>query len=327
MSDRPPRRQLVLGSRGSALARIQATRVADALRDAWPGIDVETRWITTTGDRVLDEPLPEIGGKGVFTAELEVALLDGEIDAAVHSLKDLPTDLGEGFRVLGVPEREDPRDVLVGPGGPMRLEDLSTDAVVGTSSLRRAAQLLARCPGCRVEDVRGNVETRVEKMREGEYDAVVLAAAGLLRLGMLDPERAIFLEPPEWLPAPGQGALAVEGRDGDAATRSIVARVERPELRSAVEAERGLLAELEGGCLVPIGAWARLEGGELRLDAVVLSPDGGRELRARGSVAFDPAGEDASESYRSAAGLGRRVARDLIEQGADRILDRLEERA
>lgn len=308
-----PRERLVLGSRASDLARTQARRVAALLEEAWPGLTVEIEWITTTGDRVLDKPLPEIGGKGLFTAELEAALRQEEIDAAVHSLKDLPTDLGGEFAVLGVPEREDPRDVLLGPGGGLQPGDLPEGAVVGTSSLRRKAQLLARRPDCRVRDVRGNVETRVEKMHDGAYDAVLLAAAGLRRLELLGAGTA-FLEPPGWLPAPGQGALGVEGRADDAATRRLLSRLEADDVRAEVEAERALLATLEGGCLVPVGALGRVDGSDLRLDAVVLPEDGSRELRASGS---SPPGE--------AAALGRRLADELLEAGADRILAELEE--
>lgn len=304
-----PASRIVLGSRKSDLARAQARRVASDLRGAWPGLEVETVWITTTGDRVLDRPLPEIGGKGVFTAELEAALLDGEIDAAVHSLKDLPTDLGDSFEVLGVPGREDPRDVLLGPDGTMGLEELDEEAVVGTSSLRRRAQLLARRPDCRVRDLRGNVETRVEKMRRGDYDAVILAAAGLLRLELVDAGEAVYLETPEWLPAPAQGALGVEGRAGDETTRALVERLEDPDVRSAVDAERSFLATLRGGCLVPVGARGRVAEGRVRLDAVVLTTDGRTELRASG------------ESGRgSSRALGRRLAENLLARGADRIL-------
>ena len=311
-----PTPRIVLGSRSSDLARAQAGQVASELRGAWPGLDVETVWITTTGDRVLDRSLPEIGGKGVFTAELEAALEEGEIDAAVHSLKDLPTELGDSFDVLGVPARADPRDVLLGPQGPMALEGLEEGAVVGTSSLRRKAQLLARRPDCRVDDLRGNVETRVEKMRAGDYDAVILAAAGLLRLELLDPDGAVFLEPPAWLPAPAQGALGVEGRAGDEATRALVERLEDPDVRLEVEAERTFLATLQGGCLVPVGARARVEGDRIRLDTVVLSTDGETELRASGE-----SGRDSGDA------LGRRLAEKLLDEGADEILDEVREAA
>lgn len=304
-----PTGRVVLGARTSRLARTQADLVAEGLRAAWPGLDVEVVGIDTTGDRMLDEPLTEIGGKGVFTLELEAALREGEIDAAVHSLKDLPTDLGEEFEVLGVPGREEARDVLLGPDGPMALEELEEGAVVGTSSLRRAAQLRAQRPDCRVEDLRGNVGTRVEKMRDGACDAAVLAAAGLLRLGKLDDD-ARLLGPPEWLPAPGQGALGVEGRTGDEAVAELVGRLEDEGTRAAVRSERVFLATLQGGCLVPVGAWARVTEGRLRLETVVLSTDGGEELRATGEA-----------SLASAASLGRRLAERLKAEGADRILE------
>ena len=309
-----PRDRVVLGSRASDLARVQARRVAGLLEEAWPGLAVEIEWITTTGDRVLDKPLPEIGGKGLFTAELEAALRQGEIDAAVHSLKDLPTDLGGEFAVLGVPEREDPRDVLLGPGGSLQPEELAEGSVVGTSSLRRKAQLLARRPDCLVRDVRGNVETRVGKMRDGDYDAVLLAAAGLRRLELLEAGTEL-LEPPGWLPAPGQGALGVEGRAEDGPIRRLLARLEDADVRAEVTAERSLLATLQGGCLVPVGALGRVLEGELRLDAVVLPEDGSRALRASGTA--PPAGAES---------LGRRLAERLLEDGADRILAELEER-
>lgn len=308
-----PQPRIVLGTRTSQLARTQTDAVAGALEAAWPGLEVEVAGITTTGDRVLDEPLSEIGGKGVFTRELEAALREGEIDAAVHSLKDLPTDLGEEFEVLGVPERAEARDVLLGRDGPVSLDALAEGAVVGTSSLRRAAQLRARRPDCRVEDLRGNVETRVEKMRGGGYDAVVLAAAGLSRLGMLEGD-AVLLSPPEWLPAPAQGALGVEGRAGDEAVAALVARLEDEATRAAVRAERSFLATLQGGCLVPVGAWARDRAGRLRLETVVLSTDGEEVLRATGE-----------SSRASAASLGRRLAERLLAEGAGRILAEVRE--
>lgn len=313
---RPPLDRVAIGSRRSRLARIQADRVIEALRDRWPDLEVEWVGVVTRGDRVLDRPIASIGGKGLFTAELETALRDGTVDVAVHSLKDLPTDMGAGFAVLGYPEREDPRDVLLGPRGPLSLDDLPENARVGTSSLRRQAQLLARRPDVSVRSIRGNVETRVEKMEAGDFDAIVLAAAGVLRLGLLsrrEIERAA-LESPAWLPAPGQGALGLEGRSDDAAMRALVAAIEDPDVRDAVTAERSLLAELEGGCLVPIGARARVvDGGELQLDAVVASPDGAEVVRAAGRDERD-----------EAVALGRAVARELVSRGADEILARLE---
>ncbi len=304
---------LVLGSRTSRLARIQARRVAGRLRRAWPGLEVEVRGMTTRGDRVLDLSLPEIGGKGVFTAELEAALAEGEVDLAVHSLKDLPTDLPEGLALVCVPEREDPRDVLVWPGGDGGVAELPEGSLVGTSSLRRKAQLLARRPDCRVEPIRGNVDTRVEKCARGSYDAVILAAAGLLRLGMEDVVSR-WLPAEEWLPAAGQGALALEGRAGDGGVEALLEGIRRPDLEAEVEAERSLLAALDVGCRIPLGARARVRDGEVSLQAGVFSPDGSEAIRVAESAPPDRARE-----------LGRRVAEGLRDEGAERILAPLRE--
>lgn len=299
-----------IGARKSKLARVQAELVGDALRRAHPGLDVEFVWLLTEGDRVLDRPLPEIGGKGLFTARLETALAEGEIDAAVHSLKDLPTRLGPGFVIGCVPGREDPRDVLLGPDGPTELEALREGATVGTSSPRRMAQLRALRPDCDTRAIRGNVGTRIRKMREGRVDALLLAAAGLLRLGLLEDGEGGRLDPPAWLPAPAQGALAVEVRGDDEAALDLLAPIEDPAARSAVQAERSLLATLEGGCQVPVGALARRrQGGQLRLDAVVLAEDGSRVLRASGAG-----------SAAEAAALGASVGRELLERGAADLL-------
>lgn len=308
----PPVERLVLGTRGSRLALWQANRVADLLRERWPGLEARVRTLDTRGDRRPDVSIPELGGKGVFTAELEAALLQGEVDLAVHSLKDLPTELPEGLATLGVPERADARDVLVWPGGSGGVDELPEGSVVGTSSLRRQAQLLARRPDCSVEPLRGNVETRVEKARGDDYDAVVLAAAGLQRLD-LDAAVTAYLDSPEWLPAPAQGALGLEGRSDDGATRTTVAAVQDPGVAAEVTAERAFLSEVEGGCRVPIGARARREGNDLRLDATVLSPDGTREIRER-------AAGDADRPER----VGRELGRRMLEMGADEILAELD---
>lgn len=308
----PPAERLVLGTRGSRLALWQANRVADLLRRRWPDLEAEVRTIDTRGDRRPDVSIPELGGKGVFTAELEAALLQGEVDLAVHSLKDLPTELPDGLATLGVPERADARDVLVWPGGDGGVDELPDGCVVGTSSLRRQAQLLARRPDCSVEPIRGNVETRVEKARGDDYDAVVLAAAGLLRLE-LDAAVTAYLDPPEWLPAPAQGALGLEGRSDDEATRTTVAAVQDPGVAAEVTAERAFLAEVEGGCRVPIGARARRDGNELRLEATVLSPDGTREIRER-------AAGDADRPEQ----VGRELGRRMLAMGADEILAELD---
>ncbi len=311
-SARPPLERVVIGSRRSNLAREQAARVGRRIQTAWPGLEVAYAATTTEGDRVLDRPLPEVGGKGLFTAELEEALRNGRVDLAVHSLKDLPTESTRGLAVLAVPEREDPRDVLLSPSGG-RLEALEEGAVVGTSSLRRAALLLRRRPDCRVSSIRGNVETRLRKLDEGSYGALVLAAAGLERLGLLRSRLAAgeagVLEPTEWLPAPGQGALAVQGRSDDEAVRRVARAIEDAESRASTTAERAFLAGLDGGCRVPIGAWARWEGDRIALRGIVLSADGREavEDEIRG-----PPGEPEE--------TGRRLAERLRQRGAERLL-------
>lgn len=301
------RETLVIGSRRSPLARAQAERVAQLVRSAWPALEVETAWMDSEGDRRRDEPLPEIGGKGVFTAELEGALLEADIDVAVHSLKDLPTSLPDGLDLLAVPEREDPRDVLVTPGC-VSLDQLKVGARVGTSSLRRRAQLLSVRPDCRPLDVRGNVETRLAKLEAGEYDALLLAAAGLKRLGRLQPGMC-FLDPPRWLPAPGQGALGLEGRSDDERVRGLLDAIDDAEARSATECERALLAALGGGCQIPFGALAIRDSESLTLHAAVFSEDGDTAVRV-----------STKGDLRDAIGLGRLVAEELRCRGADRLL-------
>lgn len=263
--------------------------------------------MATEGDRVLDRPIPELGGKGVFTAELETALRAGTIDAAVHSLKDLPTYSDASLTVLAVPFREDARDVLV-YREEAGLDDLPRGSVVGTSSLRRRAQLLRLRPDCAVEPIRGNVETRLRKWREGRYDALLLAAAGLRRLGGLPPE-ATPLSPEEWIPAPAQGALGVQARDEPGGVRTLLEAIDDPEARTQVTAERAFLARLEGSCRVPVGALATLEGEGFLLRGIVLSPDGRNTAAGtRGGAAHD------------AAKVGRELAEELLAAGADRIL-------
>ena len=298
---------LLIGSRKSALARSQAEWVARLVSAAWPELQVRNVWMDTEGDRKRDVPLPAIGGKGLFTAELEAAILDGAIDIAVHSLKDLPTDLPPGLALLAVPEREDPADVLVSAEG-LRLSELEDGARVGTSSLRRRALLLNARPECRPLDVRGNVETRLAKLERDEYDALLLAAAGLKRLGRLSPTMRA-LEAPAWLPAPGQGALGIEGRADDERVHGLLDAIEDQRARAETDCERSVLAALGGGCQVPIGALALRKGGDLTVHAAVLSEDGSQAIRAstRGPVG-------------DAVGLGRLVADELRARGADELL-------
>ena len=286
------------------------------LESAWPGIRLEYVTISTGGDREAERPLPEIGLKGLFTAELERALGQGTVDVAVHSAKDLPTELDPALTMLAVTEREDPRDALVTGRAvreARRVEDLPSGTVVGTSSLRRRAQLLRWHPECVPRPIRGNVETRLAKLERGEYDALILASAGLARLGLLD-ERVCPLEPTEWLPAPGQGALAVEGRSSDGPVREAARAVEDEETRSAVTAERAFLAALEGGCQVPIGALARPIGSELELRGQLLSLDG---RRVASGVRRGPRSEPGR--------LGRLLAAELLERGGREILEELRE--
>lgn len=274
---------------------------------AWPKLQVRNVWMDTEGDRKRDVPLPAIGGKGLFTAELEAAILDGEIDIAVHSLKDLPTDLPSGLALLAVPEREDPSDVLVSKQG-LSLSELQDGARVGTSSLRRRALLLDARPDCRPLDVRGNVDTRLAKLERGDYEAILLAAAGLKRLGKLS-RTMQSLEAPAWLPAPGQGALGIEGRADDERVHGLLDAIEDQRARAETDCERSVLASLGGGCQVPIGALALRRGESLTLHAAVLSEDGSQAIRAstRGSV------DDA-------VGLGRLLAEELRARGADKLL-------
>ncbi len=297
-----------IGTRGSLLALKQSGDVRDALEKAWPGLIVELVIIKTTGDKILDVPLAKVGGKGLFVKEIEDALLAGSVDLAVHSMKDVPAVLPDGLEIGVVPSREDPRDVLVLHGG-KALGDVPHGGRVGTSSLRRAAQVRKLRPDIRVETLRGNLETRLRKVREGMYEAIILAAAGLHRMGWQDRITA-YLDPSEFLPAIGQGAIGIEIRSGDQKIQKILEPLHDPGTALAVEAERSLLRALEGGCQVPIGGFARVDGDRLELTGLVASIDGGELFRvSREGTSDDP------------GSLGLRVARDLLELGAKRILD------
>jgi hydroxymethylbilane synthase len=294
---------LTIGSRGSQLALWQARWIRSRLEEMGETCRIEV--IRTTGDKIIDVPLAIVGTKGVFTKEIEEALTRGGIDLAVHSMKDLPTVLPEGLVVAAVPEREDPRDALLG----RKLHDLPHGGKVGTSSLRRAAQLRALRPDLEVEPVRGNLETRLRKLDEGRYDAIVLAAAGLKRMGW-EGRIAEILSTNYMCPAAGQGALAVETRSDGGPAEQISRKLDHPETRLAVTAERALLASLGGGCQVPIGACAAVEEGELRLTAVVCTPDGRRLIR-----------RNASGAPAAAEELGRELGEALLAAGADEILE------
>ena len=292
---------LVIGTRGSALARTQSEWIASRLRAF--GHAVELRIISTRGDREQDRPIPELGGKGLFTAELEAALRAGEIHIAVHSLKDLPVEDADGIQLVAIPEREDWHDVLV-TRGKVPLDRLPQGARVGTASRRRRALLLAERPDLQLMPLRGNVDTRLGKALSGELDAVVLAAAGLRRLG--HEEHATVALP--ILPAPGQGALGVQAAADAGPVHETLAMLHHEQTARAVIAERAMLAELEGGCSTPIGALAEVDGSMIRLQGVVASLDGTRVVR------------DEARGQDSVA-LGRQLGKALRQQGAGEILD------
>jgi len=263
---------LRLGTRGSLLARTQSGIVAAALEHAFAGLRVELVTFKTSGDKIADRPLHEVGGKGLFTKELELALLAGQIDFAVHSYKDMPTTMPlveqSGLIVAAVPLREDPRDVLVA-GRPMTIADLPPGARVGTGSLRRQCQLLALRPDLHVEPIRGNIDTRLRKQREGEFDAVVMAMAGVRRAQLFDPATMRPIEPNVLIPAPAQGALALQCRRDDERTQSYLRALSDPSTAACTEAERALVAALNGDCLSPIAAIATISGGQMTLHAAV----------------------------------------------------------
>jgi len=302
-----------IATRRSPLAKWQANHVADLLRRNEPGLDVRLHELVTRGDKILDVPLSEVGGKGLFVKEIEDALLAGDAEIAVHSMKDLPAQIAPGLVLGAVPEREDPRDALCSPRW-KTLDKLPRGARVGTASLRRSAQLKALRPDLEMHVVRGNVETRLRKAKEG-LDAVVLAYAGLRRLGLAEHATYVFT-PEEMLPAVAQGALALEARGADAATLARLARLEHAETRIRTEAERGFLARIEGGCQVPIAGHARVEGGKVVLRALVASLDGKNVIR--GERSGPPAG---------ARAMGETLAEELLSKGAAAILRECEGKA
>ncbi|NLG72884.1 MAG: hydroxymethylbilane synthase [Chloroflexi bacterium] len=272
---------LTFATRPSKLARWQTNWVMSALQRAWPGLECRQVVITTQGDRNLDQPLPEIGGKGLFTQELEAELLAGKVQAAVHSLKDLPFEDPPGLAVGAIPRRADVRDVLISKDG-LTLDQLPPGALVGTSSLRRTAQLRAYRPDLRVEPLRGNVDTRIRRALEGQFDAILLAGAGVTRLGLSE-HISQWLPLEVMLPAPGQGALAVQCRSGDEQTLNYLAAIDDSQTRQAVLAERVFLAALGGGCSLPVGAYAVVQDGQIHLQGAAAAVDGSRLVRVQAS--------------------------------------------
>jgi hydroxymethylbilane synthase len=299
--------KLIFATRPSALARWQTQWVMAALQTAHPGLVCEEKIITTQGDKILDKPLPEIGGKGLFTQELESELLSGAVHCAVHSLKDLPVENPERLTVGCVPIRAEVRDALISARG-YTLESLPPAAVVGTSSLRRAAQILSARPDVTIASLRGNVDTRLRKALEGQYDAIILAGAGLTRLG-LESHVTEWLSLDVMLPAPGQGALAIQCRSDDEETLSLLSALEDASTRAAVTAERQFLLGLGGGCAVPVAAYAAVSGqpSVISLAGLVASVDGKKLIKVTADGA-DP------------FALGKSLAQEAIVRGADEIL-------
>jgi hydroxymethylbilane synthase len=298
---------LVIATRKSRLALWQAEHVAARLKGAHPGLEVTLLPLSTRGDELIDRRLDKVGGKGLFVKELETAMAEGRADLAVHSMKDMPAELPPGFTLAAITAREDPRDALVS-GKFSSLREMPRGSTLGTSSLRRSAQVGERYPGIEAKLLRGNVETRIAKLERGEYDAILLAAAGLKRLG-LENRIASLIDPKDMLPAPGQGALGIECVDGRAEVAALLGRLADPVTADCVRAERTVSRALGGSCTLPLAAFAEIHAGEIRLRALVASSDGRRVVRA------ECAGPRADPEA-----LGERAAEDLRRQGAEEIL-------
>lgn len=304
------RDKIVIGTRKSVLALWQAEYVAARLREAYPDLTVELLPVSTRGDEILDMPLAEIGGKGLFIRELEYLIREGRADMAVHSLKDMPAELPPDFTLAAVTDREDPRDAFVSLKY-RSIAELPAGAKVGTSSLRRQSQLLHRRSDLRIESLRGNVQTRLRKLDEGQYDAVILAAAGLKRLGLGD-RIGSYLSTEESIPAAGQGVMAVEARKDDAELREMLAFLHNEKVASCIAAERAFLGRVGGDCKVPAGAFAEAEGERIRVDAFISSEDGKRFYRrfVSGPIA-------------EAETLGASVAGALLDDGGRAVLEEI----
>ena len=297
-------KRIRIGTRGSKLALRQTAWVRERIAERHSGIQIEVVRIKTTGDTITDVPLATVGGKGLFVKEIEEALLRKEIDLAVHSMKDVPTELPSGLHLGAIAEREDPRDVLVSRDG-VRLQALPPGARMGTSSLRRGVQLLGVNPQWEIIPLRGNLDTRIRKLKTDDLDAVILAAAGVSRMGLED-RVTEYLSPDVMLPAVGQGALGIECRQ-EGAVNALIAFLNHSESAMAVEGERAFLRRLEGGCQVPIAAYGEMHAGELILRGMVAHLDGSRFFRAEAQ------GDDPT-------GVGEQLAEDLLAQGADKVL-------
>lgn len=311
------RNRFVIGTRGSALALVQANYIAALVRQARPHLEVEVKVIKTTGDKIRDVALSKLGSKGLFTKELELELLEGTIDCCVHSMKDVPTELPQGLVIGSMPLREDMRDVLVSNVG-ATLEELPSGARVGTGSLRRRAQLKALRPDLELVELRGNLDTRLKKVEEGQLDAAILAAAGIKRMGWQERITA-YLQITDMVPAVGQGAIGVEIREEDLFTRDIVETFDHRPTHKSVEAERILMNALEGGCQVPMGAFARVlptTHNAFRIDAFVSSLDGSRMIK------MGKSGPEADSEF-----VAKDLAFELLKAGAAQLLDEVRAQA
>lgn len=304
------KKRLTIGTRGSDLALWQAKWVKSALMHLFPDLTVDLDVIKTRGDKILDVPLARVGGKGLFVKEIEEAMLDGRIDLAVHSMKDMPGEIPEGLIIGAIPEREDPHDVLISRGD-RTLADLPEGARIGTSSLRRGSQLLHFRPDFTIAPLRGNLGTRIEKLASENLDAIVLAAAGVKRLNLED-RISEYIDADTLIPAVGQGALCIEIRDNDPVVLEMVKSLDHPATRFAVTAERAFLRFLDGGCQVPMAAYAFVTGTRLDMTAMVAEIDGSRVIKQK-----------ASGQVNTAAAIGTDLARDLSDRGAGEILAKL----
>ena len=300
-------RRIKIGTRASRLALWQAQFVASELKKFYPELEIELVKVRTTGDKILDAPLAKIGGKGLFTKELELQMAAGAIDLAVHSLKDMPTELPEGFKIAAITKRAQPFDAFVSNKFPT-FDALPKNSVVGTSSLRRAAQILSLRPDLQIKNLRGNVETRLKKLDAGEFDAIILSAAGLERLGYSSRINELLTE---IIPAAGQGALAIETRAGDEKIFSLVHKLHDAETFAAVAVEREFLTEVGGSCQIPVGVFATIDGGQITVRALIASLDGKKFVKTS-EVA--PLGK---------IGLGKKIAAQLLDSGGREILDSL----
>lgn len=301
------KKQVIIGTRGSKLALWQANHIADRLRTLYPDIAIEIRRITTTGDKILDVPLAKIGGKGLFTKELDIAMLHGEIDIAVHSLKDMPTQLPEGLNLVAVTQREHPGDALISPNY-QQIENLPHRAIIGTSSLRRKAQLLSYRPDLTIVDLRGNLDTRLKKIATDKLDGIVLAVAGLRRLGWTEHITQV-LPLDIMLPAVGQGALAIQAREDDPELLRLLQALDDYSTRQAILAEREFLRVVEGGCQVPVGVYGHIADHCLVVAAVIASTDGKQVIK-----------KQISGSLEQPEQLGAILANDMLAAGGKAIL-------